>query len=43
MVERRPWLDFVSHAILILGVLVIVLGLGTVPLLWSSAQKVVKA
>ncbi len=23
MVERRPWLDFVSHAILILGVLVI--------------------
>ena len=23
MVERRPWLDFVSHAILIIGVLVI--------------------
>lgn len=29
-------------AAVVLGVLVIVLGLGTVPLLWSSAQKVVK-
>ena len=31
------------EASVILGALVIVLGLGTVPLLWSSAQKVVKA
>ncbi len=23
MVERRPWLDFLSHAILIIGVLVV--------------------
>ena len=31
------------EAAVILGVVVIVIGLGTVPLLWSSAKKVVKA
>ena len=32
-----------SDAAVILGVLVIVLGLGTLPLLWSAARKVAKA